>query len=337
VAIKPKLRNHRLTTLKHGRKCSICQREWRGYPGSSCPGVIWYLRDEIPPDLYTKEEARRLGWELRKDAYPLGCFQAENTRNFRYLYRLSDAEYRPKPDPDPQSYYWSGRPPKIKIFTCPRCGHKYPEQKYIDINDGICRRCHVSDLRSISRKAAVEWAQNILQHPDMWMIFDAKIIKIDSEIEISSVATIDLLTGETFESPIKLQQHIPRMTQLILGIDNQVIENAPTFPVVFQNLQEIVGHRNLVTYDADFFMQTIDQTAARHNLDVQLRLYSAMEKYSGFCGAWVESKKQFKWQPLPNNQCNALRNCRSILRLLTRMADIEFEFPNPIPPPEIEF
>jgi DNA polymerase III epsilon subunit-like protein len=108
----------------------------------------------------------------------------------------------------------------------------------------------------------------------------------------------------------------------IHGINDAMVEYAPTFGQVWERLGPILANRLVVIYNANFDVDVLITSAYRRGMQIPpINAVCAMELYAQFHGEWNHYYNNWRWQRLGV----ALRQCKIQLpaNLHRALADAE--------------
>lgn len=185
----------------------------------------------------------------------------------------------------------------------------------------------------IPKQQAQQWLANNA------LILDTETTGLDSKAEIIEISIIDCAGNVLLDTLVKPTAPIPEDATRIHGITNEVVANAPTWPMIVDQFKAIVSGRKLVIYNADYDLRIIYQTNNRHELEPVFfgKEWSdadcAMLTYAEFYGQWDDYRNGYKWQRLGNaaRQQNvviegkahrALADCQMTLGVIKAMAGV---------------
>ncbi|MEE4312310.1 MAG: 3'-5' exonuclease [candidate division KSB1 bacterium] len=140
------------------------------------------------------------------------------------------------------------------------------------------------------------------------VFLDTETTGLNAFDQIVEIAVIDIQGGTLIDTLVKPTITIPPDASKIHGITNEMVGNAPLFPVVLRDLQDSVGDRPLLIYNADYDLKMLRQSAAAHRLNTQMTFnaYCVMKMYAEFYGDWNEYYQNYRWQSLGS----AAKQCR---------------------------
>ncbi len=172
------------------------------------------------------------------------------------------------------------------------------------------------------QEIAAQWARSLLERED-WVILDTEttgLSQIDEIIQIAIIAYDGSLLLNTLVRP---KQPISATAIAIHGITNATLEEAPSFPEIFEQFKAVISEKTMVIYNAPFDLRLINQTIKKYHLP-QLEIdpeqvECAMLKYSAWKGE-IWSDGNYKWQKLPGGDHTALGDCKATLEIIKKMA-----------------
>jgi DNA polymerase-3 subunit epsilon len=172
------------------------------------------------------------------------------------------------------------------------------------------------------RERVVDWARDLLERTD-WVLLDTETTGTFDYDEIVQVAILSHNGKVLLDTLVRPTQPIPMDATAIHGITNEDVENAPSFPEVFEKIEKIIQGKTIVIYNAQFDVRLIQQSLAKHNLlPMELNLDyvdCAMLMYSAWVGE-IWPYGGYKWQKLESGDHTALGDCKATLDLIEKMA-----------------
>lgn len=132
-------------------------------------------------------------------------------------------------------------------------------------------------------------------------VLDTETTGLDEHAEIVEISIIDQDGSVVFDSLVKPRQPIPAEATAIHGITNEMVASAPNWAEIHDQVAEIVASKKLVTYNADYDLRLLEQTANQYGLtSIAHTAGCAMLAYAEFYGEWDEHKGTYRWQKLAN-------------------------------------
>jgi DNA polymerase-3 subunit epsilon len=170
---------------------------------------------------------------------------------------------------------------------------------------------------------AVEWARALVEHPQTWLVLDTETTGLGYEDEIVQIGLLAPDGTVLLDTLIRPTKPIPAAATAIHGITNEHVQDAPTMTDVYITLQQVIGAKNLVIYNAEFDRRMLKQSLQARGLPPlglgRERFLCAMGEYATFCGEWSNYFQSYKWQPL-GGEHTAIGDCRACLAVIQRMA-----------------
>ena len=167
-----------------------------------------------------------------------------------------------------------------------------------------------------------------------FVILDTETTGLYERAEIVELSIIDKHGNTLFDSLIKPKGRIPREAERIHGISNTDVENADSWPDVYESVRKILEVRSVAIYNAAYDTRIIQQTCNLHDLDmIKFNPVCVMLHYAKYWGEWNYSRGNYKWQKLTNaakqqgieikNAHRALGDCVMTLAVLNKMFEKE--------------
>lgn len=181
------------------------------------------------------------------------------------------------------------------------------------------------------KQQALQWLESNA------LILDTETTGLDSKAEIVEISIIDCTGQVLLDTLVKPTSPIPAEATRIHGITNEMVAEAPTWPMIADQFKSIVSGRKLVIYNADYDLRLIYQTNNKHELEPVFygsewnNAECAMLAYAEFYGQWDDYREQWKWQRLGNaakqqgvviegTAHRALADCKMTLGVIASMA-----------------
>ena len=145
---------------------------------------------------------------------------------------------------------------------------------------------------------AILTAQQVLQQKPYYL--DTETTGLDKQSEIVEIAIVDDDGSIIFNSMVKPSLPIPPVTTKIHKITDKMVEQSPTFPIIWQQLRPLLANRLLAAYNSDFDMQMIKQSYTRYRLPWKENLLSfdIMKLYAQFIDNWNPARHSYKYYSL---------------------------------------
>jgi len=164
-----------------------------------------------------------------------------------------------------------------------------------------------------------------------FVVLDTETTGLEKPAEICQIAIVDYDGAVLLDTYVNPTRGIPQAATNIHHITDATVKNAPTWPIVRQDVLEIIDGRNVIVYNATYdrkLMHWSDEAwhDARIDYTKTSPWHCAMEAYAEFYGEIHPYYGSYIWQSLTNAmiQCglkvdiahNALADCQMTLRLL---------------------
>lgn len=148
------------------------------------------------------------------------------------------------------------------------------------------------------QKQAIETAQKIIQANPLFL--DTETTGLDRSDEIIEFSLVDLEGMILADSLVKPSKPIPASATRINKIDNGMVQQAPTWPVLWMKIKPLISSRLVVAYNADFDMRMMQQSHARYRMPWRetIQWFDLLKLYSQFRGEWDSIKRGWKYHSL---------------------------------------
>ena len=161
---------------------------------------------------------------------------------------------------------------------------------------------------SSARLQAIQIAREKIALSPLYL--DTETTGRERDSEIIEVSVIDDLGEVVYESTVRPTRPIPREAIRIHGITNELVQSAPTWMLIWPQLENALAGRVVGIYNAEFDLRMMQQTHARYRMR-----WSSVEGFSPFCimklyaqyyGEWNNARGSYRWQSLDDagRQCH---------------------------------
>lgn len=128
---------------------------------------------------------------------------------------------------------------------------------------------------------------------------DTETTGLDRDAEIIEIAVVDTYGKVILQSFVKPGKPIPADAVAIHGITNEMVQGAPSWPILWQSLRSLLIGRPIGLYNADFDLRLMQQSMTNYRLPWRetFNVVDVMKVYSDFRGEWDpyrRGKKIFK-------------------------------------------
>jgi DNA polymerase-3 subunit epsilon len=134
------------------------------------------------------------------------------------------------------------------------------------------------------------------------LFLDTETTGLDKISEIVEICILDSEGHVLFASLVKPTRPIPPSATDIHGITNDMVQNEPSWPQVWLEIEPILSGQEVGIYNADFDLRMIAQTNAKYGIRWRIHpdtsFFCVMRLYAQFYGMWDRSRGSYKWQSL---------------------------------------
>jgi exonuclease, DNA polymerase III, epsilon subunit family len=228
-------------------------------------------------------------------------------------------------------------------------GYRWKKEQISDQSGGFIERwvLRTPEGRAISQQEAMQevmriqeqqrshpavlWANDMLARPNV-VVLDTETTGLGTVDEIIDLAIIDT-TGRTRLNLLMQCQHetIPAEAIAIHHITKEMLQNAHSFPRIWERLMSFLATREIIIYNAEFDMRMLHQTAQRYHLPLpKLHAHCIMQRYAELIGQRRPGSNEYRSFKLSvacqhigieqPNAHRALADTQSTLALLQKMA-----------------
>lgn len=153
--------------------------------------------------------------------------------------------------------------------------------------------------RTQARRAAIERARQYVARQPLFL--DTETTGADELAEIIEIAIVDHEGNPLLCSLVKPQEIIPTSVTALHGIDNGMVQTAPTWAEVWPTVKAVLNGQFVGIFNADFDIRLIRQSLRRAGLADQptgANAFCIMKLYAEYYGDWNAAHGSFRWQSL---------------------------------------
>ncbi len=149
------------------------------------------------------------------------------------------------------------------------------------------------------RLAAIIKARNMMACQPVYL--DTETTGLDGTDQIVEICILDHNGQVLVNSLIKPTDRIPDEVIDIHHISNEMVENAPTWPKVWEQVSMALDGRRVGIYNAEFDLRLMKQSHAKHGMNWNLPddpFFCLMKLYAQFRGEWNPKYQDYRWHSL---------------------------------------
>lgn len=183
-------------------------------------------------------------------------------------------------------------------------------------------------MKAAHRNNAISWAKKVLQNKNGYLILDSETTGLGKKDVIIQLAIINIEGEILFNDLIRpsKKKRISSDSTSIHGIKMADLKLASTFGEIVEKIYNISKNKSVIIFNEEFDTRLIEQTCIEDDVRIlQLNTTCAMKYYSEFKGEWSEYHSDYKLQKLIGGDHTALGDCKAVLKLITKMANTEYE------------
>ena len=132
-----------------------------------------------------------------------------------------------------------------------------------------------------------------------YVILDTETTGLSDTAQILEIAVIDMKGNVLLNTLVNPTTRISAKAAEVHGISKQSLKNAPRWDAVYNQLNEAIGNRKVLTYNAKFDERLINQSCAAFEIKPTQRTFKcAMLLYAQWYGEINKKNKQPRWKKL---------------------------------------
>ncbi len=188
-------------------------------------------------------------------------------------------------------------------------------------------------MRRSAQGQAIRHAQEIIAEGPVYL--DTETTGMGKHDTVIEIAVLDDDGSTLVDTLVQPRGPIPEESIRIHGITDNAVNDAPTWPDVWEDIERSLRGRTVAIYNVEFDLRMMKQTHTQHWMKWELppgtKLVDVMELYSQYHGQWDPIRKGFRYLslaqagkqsgiPLPNTH-RAKDDCLLTRALLHYLAE----------------
>lgn len=199
------------------------------------------------------------------------------------------------------------------------------ERIFSDCLDGpYCTDCHDRLRRESCRKYMRKWLDQD------WCVLDVETTGLDHEAQVIEIGIIDKQGNTLLHSLVKPTIPVPAEATAIHGLQDSDLTDTPAWPVIHEQVCNLLADRLVLAYNAQFDGRLVVQTAVAHGLPMPpVRTECVMELFAWWVGERT-ADGSFRWHNLSDAAAyfdvkftdahRALGDCKATLAIVEQLA-----------------
>lgn len=194
-----------------------------------------------------------------------------------------------------------------------------------------------NEQHALDKWESIEWARRICDRTN--------VVYLDTETTglhgayLVEIAVLSSHGSSLLNTLVKPPVPVEAGAERVHGITAEMLENAPTFPEIYLQLQKILSDRRVIIYNASFDCGILRNCCDYYQLPhIKFMPQCAMECYAQYFGEWSSYWGNYKWQKLPGGGHRARTDARACHKLVKRMAiapSCEVKYERMFPPRQL--
>jgi len=134
--------------------------------------------------------------------------------------------------------------------------------------------------------------QKLTENP---VYLDTETTGLGAKDEIVEVSVVNDDNSILFQSFARPSKSIPLEATRVHGITNEMVEKAPTWPLVWTQLRPLLTRKLVVIYNADFDVKMMQQSYTQYRLPWRdsINAFCLMKLYAQYRGNWDRTRGNY--------------------------------------------
>lgn len=134
--------------------------------------------------------------------------------------------------------------------------------------------------------------QKLTENP---VYLDTETTGLGAKDEIVEVSVVNDDNSILFQSFARPSKSIPLEATRVHGITNEMVEKAPTWPLVWTQLRPLLTGKLVVIYNADFDVKMMQQSYTQYRLPWRdsINAFCLMKLYAQYRGNWDRTRGNY--------------------------------------------
>ncbi len=167
------------------------------------------------------------------------------------------------------------------------------------------------------------WARKLIKHRTDWVVLDTETTGLYDDDQIIDIAIISRHGSTMVDTLIKPTCPISSGAARVHKITEEMLENAPSFVEVYEEIKRAIEGKTVIIYNAEFDKKKLDYMCELYNLPkIEYQTECAMLNYAEYYGEWSDYWGNYKWQKLKGGKHRAKSDCIACWNLINKMAKV---------------
>ncbi len=137
-----------------------------------------------------------------------------------------------------------------------------------------------------ARQQAIQTARQWIGLNPVYL--DTETTGLERTDEIVEISIVDQAGQVLLDSLVRPSKPIPLAATRVHGITNDMVQKAPAWPILWQQVRPVLLGKNIVAYNSEFDRRMLLQSHARYQMPMRDNLFfrDLQNLYSQFRGIW---------------------------------------------------
>jgi DNA polymerase III subunit epsilon len=146
-----------------------------------------------------------------------------------------------------------------------------------------------------SRQQAIQTARQVIAQNPIYL--DTETTGLDKSDEIVEITIINDEGSVLLNSLVRPSRPIPAAAMNVHGITDEMVQKAPAWPILWQQVRPLLINKTIVAYNSDYDHRLMQQSHARYQQPWRDRLsfFDLLKLYAQFRGEWDSNRRSWRY------------------------------------------
>jgi DNA polymerase III subunit epsilon len=146
-----------------------------------------------------------------------------------------------------------------------------------------------------SRQQAIQAARQVVAQNPIYL--DTETTGLERTDEIIEISIVDDAGQVLLNSLVRPSQSIPAAATRIHGITNDMVQKAPAWPILWQQVRPLLLGKTIVAYNSDYDHRLLQQSHACYRLPWRdkLNFFDLLKLYAQYRAEWDPNRRSWRY------------------------------------------